>query len=146
MVFVSITRLRIRSLRFLPRFFIDTMLTGRQTKLANGFLGGSLLADRRRTFWTMTLWNDQSDMRTYMTTGSHLKAMPKLLGWCDEASVVHWTQHHSSAPDWLEADRRMRTEGRASKVRYPSPNHAKLAYDPPRVAGAAPMRPLRKPA
>jgi len=53
--------------------------------------------------------------------------MPKLLDWCDEASVDHWTQDIPVAPDWLEADRRMRTEGRPSKVRNPSPSHRDLS-------------------
>ena len=100
MAFVSITRLRIRSTRFIPQFFIHTVQTRRQTKRASGFLGGSFLADRKRTFSTMTLWRDQGDMRAYITSGAHLKAMPKLLDWCDEASVLHWTQDQLIAPDW----------------------------------------------
>jgi hypothetical protein len=143
MIFVSITRLRIRSLWFMPQFLVHTMRTGQQTKHADGFLDGSLLADRKRTYWTVTLWRDQGAMRAYMTGGAHLRAMPKLLDWCDEASVVHWTQDDPIAPDWLEADRRMRMEGRPSKVRNPSPNHRNLTYDPPRTAGAVPIRPAK---
>jgi hypothetical protein len=140
MTFVSVTRLRIRSVRFMPAFAFDTIWTLRQTRRAAGFVSGSLLADRKRTFWTMTLWHDQASMKRYMTSGAHLKAMPKLLGWCDEASVVHWTQDGETAPDWHEADRRMRAEGRPSKVRHPSASHQGLAYDAPRVSGAVPIR------
>lgn len=143
MVFVSITRLRIRSWRFMPPFVIDTLKTLSQTKQAEGFLAGSLLADRKLTFWTMTLWRDQADMKRYMTSGPHLKAMPKLLGWCDEASVVHWNQDHATVPDWHEADRRMRNEGRPSKVREPSASHRDLSFDAPRTTGAIPIIPKR---
>ena len=58
MPFVSITRLRIRALRLLPQFYFYAMRSSRQAKHAPGYLGGSLLADRKRTFWTMTLWRD----------------------------------------------------------------------------------------
>ncbi len=77
-----------------------------------------------------------------MTSGAHLRAMPKLLNWCDEASVVHWTQDNLIVPDWAEADRRMRKEGRPSKVRNPSPSHRDLAYNPPRTTGAVPIKPI----
>ena len=143
MTFVSITRLRIRSLRFMPQFLVHTMWTGRQTKRADGFIDGSLLADRKRVFWTATVWRDQAAMRGYMTSGAHLKAMPKLLDWCDEASVVHWTQGDAVLPDWREADRRMRLEGRPSKVRNPSVNHRALTYDAPRTTGAVPIVPTK---
>lgn len=143
MTFVSITRLRIRSLRFMPSFAVHTWKTLRQTKRAGGYIGGSLLADRRLTFWTMTLWREQGDMKRYMTSGAHLKAMPKLLDWCDEASVVHWLQDDAVAPDWVEADRRMRGEGRPSKVRNPSPKHRDLTFDAPRTTGAVPIDPVR---
>lgn len=139
MSFVSVTRLRIRSLRFMPGFVIRTLGSLRQLRSAEGFVTGSLLPDRRRTFWTMTLWRDQAAMRRYMTAGAHLAAMPRLLQWCDEASVVHWQQEDDALPDWTEADRRMRTEGRLSKVRHPASHHATLGYPPPRTTHAAPI-------
>lgn len=141
MPFVSVTRLRIRSVWFMPWFTLHALSTQRQCKRANGFLGGSLLPDRRLTFWTMTLWQDQADMRAYVTGGAHFKAMPKLLDWCNEASIVHWTQDDVLSPSWEEADRRIRTQGRLSKVRHPSAYHASLNFDAPRTTAAAPIKP-----
>ena len=140
MPFVSVTRLRLRSARFLPGFALHAARSLGQIKRAPGFSGGSLLADRRWTFWTMTAWDDRDAMLGYMTSGNHRTAMPHLLGWCDEASVVHWDQTGPALPSWPEADRRMRLEGRASKVRFPGPNHAGLAYDLPRTSLQGPIR------
>lgn len=42
------------------------------------------------TFWTITAWENAETMNTFRTSGAHLAVMPKLLNWCDEASVVHW--------------------------------------------------------
>jgi hypothetical protein len=92
MPFISITRLRVRSIRFLPFFMLYTFRSLRQVKSAAGFQNGGLLADRSWTFWTMTAWDNQESMRRFMTAGSHKEAMPRLLDWCDEASVVHWDQ------------------------------------------------------
>lgn len=141
MPFISITRLRIRSLRFLPAFGLHTTRSLAQVRRSPGFRGGGLLPDRRWAFWTMTAWDGEADMRAYMLSGDHRTAMPRLLGWCDEASVVHWTQDDPALPTWTEADRRMRQEGRASKVRHPSPNHADLTYREPRLAFAGPIAP-----
>ncbi|MFL9839397.1 DUF3291 domain-containing protein [Sphingomonas sp. ST-64] len=146
MVFVSITRLRIRAWRFMPGFTVDALRTRAQVSRAEGFLTGSLLPDRQRTFWTMTLWRSQADMRNYITSGSHLKAMPRLMNWCDEASIVHWEQEDAVAPDWTEADRRMRAEGRPSKLRHPSARHLDLSYAAPRTDRAAPIVPRYPPA
>lgn len=133
-MFVSVTRLRIRSVRFLPFFAIYAIRSQRQVSRSAGFLDGALLADGWRTFWTVTLWDSQESMRGYMTSGAHRSAMPHLLDWCDEASVVHWEQQGHALPAWAEADRRMRNEGRPSKVRHPSTTHADLSYSPPRTA------------
>jgi hypothetical protein len=72
----------------------------------------------------MTAWNDQVAMNTYRTGGAHRRAMPKLLNWCNEAAVVHWTQESSELPSWQEAHRRMVKEGRPSKVNHLSPAQA----------------------
>lgn len=140
MVFVSLTRLRIRSIRFVPLFVLHMLRTLRQVKKAPGFQHGALLADRSWTFWTMTAWDTHESMRQYMTTGSHKTAMPHLLNWCDEASVAHWNQPESTLPSWTDADQRMREGGRASKVRNPSPQHGNLSYRTPRTTGTGTIR------
>ena len=140
MVFVSLTRLRVRSIRFLPWFAWDAVRTRWQVQRAPGFKAGALLPDRRWTFWTMTAWDSPESMRRYMTTGAHKQAMPKLMEWCDEASVAHWEQAEERLPSWEEANRRMRESGRVSKVRHPSPRHAGLRYREPRTTRSAPIR------
>lgn len=141
MPFVSVTRLRVRSIRFLPSFAFSALRSQSQVKASPGFLGGAFLADRSRTFWTMTAWTDEESMRRFMTSGAHKAAMPGLLEWCDEASVVHWERPESELPTWSEADQRMRADGRASKVRNPSPLHATFSYRPPRVTRSGPILP-----
>jgi hypothetical protein len=122
MPFVSLTRLRVRSLRFVPLFVIYTSQAVSQVRRAPGFQQGALLADKSWAFWTMTAWDSEDDMRRFMTNGAHKRAMPRLLDWCDEASVAHWSQSEEALPSWTDADMRMRETGRASKVRNPSPH------------------------
>lgn len=141
LTFISLTRLRVRSIRFLPFFAIYTYRALRQVRKAPGYQTGALLQDQDWTFWTITAWDSQESMRLYMTTGPHKKAMPHLMHWCDEASVSHWQQEGRTLPTWEEADRRMREIGRPSKVRKPSSRHAGLTYREPRTSGSAPIRP-----
>ena len=124
----------------MPMFGWDAVQSNRQVQRAAGFQTGALLADRKWAFWTMTAWDSQESMRRYMTTGSHKKAMPKLMEWCDEASVAHWEQEGTVLPGWAEADGRMREMGRVSKVRYPSATHAGLRYAEPRVSAGGVIR------
>ena len=140
MPFVSVTRLRTRAFWFLPWFITYIIRILRQVKRSPGFLQGALLADRKKTFWTMTVWDSEEEMRRFMTSGAHRGAMPHLLDWCDEASVVHWMHSEEALPSWAEADKRMRETGRASKVRNPSPHHADLTYAIPRTTRSAPFR------
>jgi hypothetical protein len=140
MIFVSLTRLRVRSFRFVPLFVLHTFRSVRQVKKAPGFQLGALLADRSWTFWTLTAWDTQQSMRRFMTAGAHSRAMPHLLDWCDEAAVAHWSQPETTLPSWTEADKRMREAGRASKVRNPSPDHATLSFGTPRTTARATIR------
>src|SRR5437879_5317556 len=107
MVLVSITRLRIRSWRFLPMFAWYALRSSREAARAEGNLGAKLLRERRNTFWTATMWTSEAAMKNFMTSGTHGKAMRKLMEWCDEAAVVHWTQESAALPIWLEAHRRL---------------------------------------
>jgi len=133
MPFVSITRLRVRAWRFMPMFGVYAIRSSRQAARAEGNLGIKLLRDRRNTFWTSTLWTSEAVMKRFMIAGTHGLAMRKLLHWCDEAALVHWTQEDASSPSWLEAHARLQSEGRASKVRHPSPVHLAHKFPEPLV-------------
>jgi hypothetical protein len=55
-----------------------------------------------------------------MASGVHRAVMPRLLEWCDEASVAHWLQDSMQTPTWEEVHQRMQRDGRRSKVNHPS--------------------------
>ena len=129
MTFVSVTRLRMRSAWYLAPFLWETTKITRQARHTSGFLGGRLLRESNGAFWTMTAWEDGSAMNVFRTQGAHGGVMPKLLDWCDEASVVHWIQPTDALPSWQDAHYRMMKEGRPSKVRFPSA--AQVAYEIP---------------
>ena len=133
MPLISVTRLRVRSIRYLPGFLLFTILSARQAKRAPGNLGMGALRDANSTLWTRTAWRDEAAMRAFMTAPPHRRAMAKLLDWCDEASVVHWTQESSALPDWREAHRKMVADGRRSKVNHPSPAHEAYQIPPPKI-------------
>jgi heme-degrading monooxygenase HmoA len=120
MPFISITRLRVRSLLYLPPFLWHAIRSMRQAQRAPGFLGGKTLREARNAFWTLTAWQDAAAMNAFRISGAHRLAMPKLLSWCDEASVAHWTRESPELPTWPEVHRRMIQEGKPSKVNYPS--------------------------
>lgn len=123
MGFVSVTRLRARGLRFLPTILLHTWLTRRQLQQSSGFLGGYLATGPGLALWTVTLWKDQVSMRAFRNAQAHLRAMPDLIGSCDEASYVHWTSASQEIPEPGEAADRLKL-GQTSKLRFPSPAHA----------------------
>jgi antibiotic biosynthesis monooxygenase len=140
---ISVTRLRLRSFRYLPRFAWFVRLTINQAQRAPGFLGGRLALEPPRGFWTITVWRDDQAMKAFRDEGDHRRAMPHLLDWCDEASFTHWMQESNEPPDLDEARRRMIVEGRLSKVRHPSPAQAERRMAPSSAAlmGGPSLRP-----
>jgi hypothetical protein len=130
---VSITRLRVRSLRYLPAFLLGSLRSAREAKNAPGNLAVSLLSDSHLAFWTRTLWTDERSMRAFMLAPAHRAVMPKLLQWCDEAAVTHWLQDSLEPPSWPEVHRRLLQEGRTSKVDHPSPAQLRFEIPPPKT-------------
>jgi hypothetical protein len=119
--FVSITRLHLASnFSFLP-FIYYALSSSRQASRSPGFRGGWLSRDREAAFWTVTVWDSPEAMRGFRNSGIHLRAMPKLLRWCDEASYAHFEQQEDTVPDAAVAYERVRQDGKISKVARPSP-------------------------
>ena len=130
---VSATRLRVRSALLLLPFVFRAFQSQRQVARAPRFIGSRLLIDAKRTFWTLTAWESENAMRDYRGSGAHKNAMPRLVDWCDEASVVHWISESAELPSWSEAVDRMRRQGRVSRVAHPSSHHEARQFPDPRL-------------
>lgn len=137
---VSVTRLRVRSWRFLPAFLVTAFRAGGQARAAPGSLAVKVLNDSRKTFWTLTCWETEAAMRAFMLAQPHGPAMRKLLEWCDEAALVHWTQESAEVPSWTEAHRRMQEEGRPSKVNHPSEGQKAFRIDAPKASSGVKLK------
>jgi len=131
---VSVTRFRLRSLRFLPFFMLHANRTIAQIRKADGFVAGAVQRDAELAFWTLTVWRDEHAMRAFGASGAHRKAIPHLADWADEASVGHWTQRGSDLPEWPEAVRRLREEGHPLTLRYSAANRTDKRFAEPKMA------------
>ena len=100
MPLASITRLRVRSIRYAPEFLWRAFASVRQARNSAGCVAADVRREVKLVFWTRTLWRDELSMRAFMTSGAHRVVMPKILNWCDEASVTHWQQDSDDPPDW----------------------------------------------
>ena len=132
MAVMSVTRLRLRSWLYFPTFLIYASRSSRLAQESPGNLGVRTLNDGRKTFWTCSAWMDEASMKAFMTTSPHLEAMKKLAKWCSEASFVNWVESEPTFPNWQEAYRRLKKDGRRSKVLYPSKEHESGEFPPPR--------------
>ena len=120
---ISVTRLHLASRWFFPQFVFYALASSKQARRSPGFLTGWTSNDGDFGFWTSTVWDSPETMRAFRNSGVHLKSMPKLLRWCDEASFVHWEQAEASAPDIDTAFDRLSRDGKLSKVHKPSARH-----------------------
>ena len=124
---LSITRLRVRSRRFLPLFLFRTLQSAVQAVRAEGNLAVALLRDRDDTFWTATSWAQESAITAFRHARPHGTVLRRLPEWCNEAALVRWTQEHAALPSWPAAHAKLQQDGRPSKVHHPSAAHT--AYE-----------------
>ena len=123
MYFVSITRLRLRSIRYLPAFMWHALRSSRQSQTSSGHVSFDSRVEAGLVFWTKTVWTEEAAMKYFRNSGAHQTAMRYLAGWCDEASYVHWVQATPESPSWDVAYQHLLQDGKLSKVKHPSPQH-----------------------
>lgn len=131
MYFISVTRLRVRSFIFLPKFFYENEASIRAIKKIESFLSGKELVDKNLTFWTVTLWKSDQAMKVFRNNNPHKRVMRKLPDWCDEASYAHWIQDEPVIPGWDIIYQKLLTEGKTTKVKFPSAQQAAMDYPSP---------------
>ncbi|HXP48950.1 MAG TPA: hypothetical protein VN922_03295 [Bacteroidia bacterium] len=128
MYFVSATRLKLGSIFYLPRFMAANNASAKQLIITPGFVAGAEIMDKGLTFWTLTLWHKDADMKSFRNSPAHRKAMQKLPDWCCEATYAHWMQDEATLPDWNTVHERMVKEGIASKLRNGTERHQTKAF------------------
>ncbi len=141
MPFVSVTRLRVKSILYLIPFMRANEASAQELKLSRGLLKGKELIDKKLTFWTITLWEDEESMRGFRSSLSHRNAMQHLPKWCNEASYHHWVQEENEFPEWKTVSEKLFTEGKLSKVRNPS--KAQVANQFPQIKWTKTERALK---
>jgi hypothetical protein len=106
---VMASRLPLLSRRTVPRFMRLTLSVVRQLGRTNGVVGYSLLAQPLKgTFWTLSAWNDQSDLDAFVRTMPHLGVMGKLRPHMGPTKFVTWTVSGSALPvTWDDAIERL---------------------------------------
>jgi quinol monooxygenase YgiN len=89
---VSITRLCVRSIFYMPLFILHAMRTMTQAQKAPGVLGVETRFEMGNVVWTKTVWTDEAAMKKYRGSGAHQAAMRLLSEMCSEAAYARWMQ------------------------------------------------------
>lgn len=116
----AVTRLRLRSWRFLIPFFMHASRSQKQAASSPGCLGVQTRKTRGLAFWTLTLWEEEQHLRQFVAASPHRESIPKLHPWCDEAVTTHWHVNSRTMPSWDEATDELLRAGRLLRVKYPS--------------------------
>ncbi|MEV0183241.1 DUF3291 domain-containing protein [Streptomyces sp. NPDC050625] len=107
--FVMASRLEVRRLSDVPRFFLRSLATWKQVTGAPGAYGASLIAQPlKRTFWTLSAWQDKDALYRYAKTEPHRSIMTGLRSSMRASVFTFWQIPASDLPiDWSEARRRL---------------------------------------
>ena len=97
-MFLSITRLRLRSWFGLPKFFNLSQASIEQAIVDEHCLGGATYMGPGLTFWTATLWASEDSMKNYVRGGAHREALPWLAKLCSEGATSHLTTQERKLP------------------------------------------------
>jgi hypothetical protein len=122
-MFVSVTRLRLRSWLLLLKFVKASRASVDQSVASPGFLDGATLIDKGLVFWTCTVWRSEADMKAFRGSGAHGDIMPLLRQWCSEAATAHFTRDSPDRPSWVEAHGKLVEAPRFQTLDNPGPRH-----------------------
>jgi quinol monooxygenase YgiN len=100
--------LPLKSYRRVLPFFVYTAKVVEQLASAEGLLGYSVLAHPfSKRFWTLSAWNSEAALRTFVNHPPHVRIMTALTPHMDKTDFVRWTVKGSELPlQWDDALRR----------------------------------------
>ena len=106
---VQITYLPLKSFWKVIKFFRLTLLIQRQLESSPGLIGYSLKSKIvAHRFWTLSAWESQKDLSSFVVKMPHLKVMQDLKNDMGQTKFVRWPARGSSLPvDWKEAMKKL---------------------------------------
>ncbi|MDT0572353.1 DUF3291 domain-containing protein [Streptomyces sp. DSM 3412] len=112
--FVMASRFEVRSFKDVPRFFLRSLSAWKQVSGAPGAYGASLVAEPlKRTFWTLSAWEDKDALYTYARTEPHRSIMTGLRPVMKDSVFTFWQAPSADLPiAWPDARRRLAEEAR----------------------------------
>ncbi|MDT0398789.1 MULTISPECIES: DUF3291 domain-containing protein [Streptomyces] len=113
-VYVMASRFELKSLSDVPKFLVHSLRSWSQVKTAHGVYGASLVAQPlRRTFFTLSAWQDRDTLFAYAKTDPHLTSMRASRAACRRSTFVYWEAGSAELPiSWDEAKRRLDAKAR----------------------------------
>ncbi len=116
--FVMASRFDVRSFRDVPRFFLRSLAAWKQVKGAPGAYGATLIAQPlKRTFWTLSAWEDKRALSTYAKTEPHRSIMTGLRSTTSGSVFTFWEHPGLGTPPRLGG--RPATAGRSRSAPTP---------------------------
>ena len=110
-VFVMTSRFEVHSTTNVPRFMTLALRAYLQALRAPGVVGVSLrAAPLKRSFWTLSAWQDEKHLREYSLTEPHKGMMRSLRPVMKSSRFLFYDAPATPAPTWPDALRRLGAE------------------------------------
>lgn len=102
---VLLSYLPLGSFRSLLRLAVYSARIRRQLRASAGLVGYSLRAELvRKRFWTLSVWEDEAALRTFVMASPHAAVMQALTGHMGPTRFTRWAVKGSELPlRWDEA-------------------------------------------
>jgi len=100
-MYISTTRLQLKSIWKIVEFFRFNSGVLRQIKAANGILSIDTKGTSFTNFYTLTSWRSKDDMLRFMRNGAHAAAMKNSISFAKKITAHGYEADH--LPSWEEA-------------------------------------------
>jgi hypothetical protein len=106
------SRFELRRHRDVPAFLVAALRLRRTFRDADGGIGLGLRAQPlRRTFWTLSAWDDQGHLDGFTRHPQHRQVMQRFAPLTADAGFVTWAIPDDTVPTWPDALRRLAEAG-----------------------------------
>ena len=124
MPYLSMTRLKLKSVIYLLPFGIQNEQVIRQIRTSHGFLKGKELAALDLSMWTATLWDSQESIKAFYFSSFHKDAMKNISVWASEAVTARREiDSFQELPSWEEIRNELMKAGHFTPLQDTSSAH-----------------------